>query len=262
MRRLLTCSIVLLPLVPQAILFNLVPGLIDELRSGDIAAGLVLVLSGLGCLYVLTIQLALCLAGLARLTDVLHLPGAPTLRRAACTLSPRIARVALAGALGTGLGAAALPAQAAMQTEPDSPAPSAGSPGWPTSRTDPGWPTTAAPQRPENTATGSSSPPRAESTAESPIPPRDRPKNAQDPLPDAPQSSPAAPERTSQHAIVTVVRGDNLWSIARAQLSAQGTEHPTTARLAKQVDHIYSHNKSLIGSNPNLIMPGLRLEMP
>ncbi|MBS1995951.1 MAG: LysM peptidoglycan-binding domain-containing protein [Cyanobacteria bacterium SZAS LIN-2] len=54
-----------------------------------------------------------------------------------------------------------------------------------------------------------------------------------------------------QHTTYTVHKGDNLWDIARSHLG-DGTRW----------EEIYDLNKSVLGDNPRLIMPGTELQLP
>lgn len=53
--------------------------------------------------------------------------------------------------------------------------------------------------------------------------------------------------------IYTVVQGDNLWKIAQKYLG-DGSRW--------QEIYTYNNNKSIIGGNPNLILPGMELSIP
>ncbi|MCF2574204.1 LysM peptidoglycan-binding domain-containing protein [Brevibacterium sp. UCMA 11754] len=117
---------------------------------------------------------------------------------------------------------------------------------------DPGWPT-ALPDDPPPDPGWPTAPPKAEPT--SPV--------AEPELPDA-EPSPSSPKnRPPQDApgnhdegpgIYIVGTGESLWSIAADQPSSGGTTQDI-------VDDIYSANRDVIGANPNLIMPGQRLEI-
>ncbi|WP_231446681.1 LysM peptidoglycan-binding domain-containing protein [Brevibacterium zhoupengii] len=122
-------------------------------------------------------------------------------------------------------------------------------PGWPTAVSDdpsldPGWPTVPPPADTDPHGPGPSSPPG-----------QDRPAvDSGAPDEDA-GSGDSAPTGTDDEAGVHIVGvGESLWSIAVKQPSSGGTTHDI-------VDDIYSANKDVIGANPNLIMPGQRLEI-
>lgn len=102
----------------------------------------------------------------------------------------------------------------------------------PTPTLDPGWPTAVSDDPPPDPG-WPIAPPAAE------------------PAPSPHQDSPPADDETDVH-IVGV--GDSLWSIAMDQPSSRGITQDI-------VDNIYSANREVIGANPNLIMPGQRLEI-
>ena len=56
---------------------------------------------------------------------------------------------------------------------------------------------------------------------------------------------------------VVVAPGDSLWSIAAAQRS-----EASAADLARDVATIHRENRAVIGADPDLILPGSRLEIP
>jgi hypothetical protein len=70
------------------------------------------------------------------------------------------------------------------------------------------------------------------------------------PLPDLP-SSPRA-------TMIAVHYGDSLWSIAESELPAQA---PSSA-VAAQAALLYTANRRIIGTDPDLILPGQRLDAP
>lgn len=57
---------------------------------------------------------------------------------------------------------------------------------------------------------------------------------------------------------VVVRRGDSLWSIARRHLRAGATD----AEVARAWPRWYAANRAVIGPDPNLILPGMRLRVP
>jgi Tfp pilus assembly protein FimV len=59
-------------------------------------------------------------------------------------------------------------------------------------------------------------------------------------------------------ADVLVRRGDTLWDIAASQLP-RGC---TNAQIAAAWPRWYRHNRRVIGPNPHLIIPGMRLLPP
>lgn len=133
-------------------------------------------------------------------------------------------------------------------------------PGWPTTvpgdpPPDPGWPTippTAAPGSP-------SSHPESPDAVPGPTPSQSKPpKNAGSPgsATDADGTDDVSGDDHAgdSPAIHIVGAGESLWSIAVNQ--------PTSGDTAQDiVDDIYSANREVIGADPNLIMPGQRLEI-
>ncbi len=68
----------------------------------------------------------------------------------------------------------------------------------------------------------------------------------------------AAPPSQRHRAVVVVEPGDTLWAIARADLPP----HAPDAAVARRVHEIHQANRSVIGTDPDLIRPGQRLRMP
>lgn len=60
----------------------------------------------------------------------------------------------------------------------------------------------------------------------------------------------------------TVEPGECLWRIAAQWLQADGGSAPSSAAIAGFWPQIYEANQSVIGANPNLIMPGQVLLIP
>lgn len=59
-----------------------------------------------------------------------------------------------------------------------------------------------------------------------------------------------------------VQKGEWLWSIARADLAQRGINAGVAAYVRSRANAIYVRNRALIGSNPDLIRPGMRLVLP
>lgn len=82
-------------------------------------------------------------------------------------------------------------------------------------------------------------------------------------LPDRPVSSAAdrppaeAVERPAGLA-VTVERGDTLWSISASRLDPRADD----AEIAQACVDLYEANRRVIGDDPDLIRPGMRLHAP
>lgn len=70
----------------------------------------------------------------------------------------------------------------------------------------------------------------------------------------APRQLPAEQDRRE----VTVRRGDTLWHLAAAHLP----EAATDAEIAAEWQRWYSLNRTVIGADPDLILPGQRLMIP
>jgi len=68
---------------------------------------------------------------------------------------------------------------------------------------------------------------------------------------DGADRSPETHSEAPQHTSYTVHKGDNLWDIAHSHLG-DGTRW----------EEIYDLNKSVLGDNPRLIMPGTELQLP
>ena len=82
----------------------------------------------------------------------------------------------------------------------------------------------------------------------------------------APRAQPSSPswEATShvQEASAsthTVRAGETLWSIARTHLAAQTGTVPSSGAVALAAQHLHAENLELLGSDPDLILPGQRL---
>jgi len=61
-----------------------------------------------------------------------------------------------------------------------------------------------------------------------------------------------------------VVRGENLWKIARRQLKEQGEDASANA-IMKRIHSIIEANREkypALATSPNLIVPGMRLNLP
>ena len=58
-----------------------------------------------------------------------------------------------------------------------------------------------------------------------------------------------------------VARGDTLWNLTKNTLSKTGRS-TSNASVTAFVDKLYAHNSGVIGSNPNLILPGQVIVWP
>jgi nucleoid-associated protein YgaU len=82
------------------------------------------------------------------------------------------------------------------------------------------------------------------------------------PPPDEEIHHPVPVEHDDRHTVV-VERGDNLWEIAAAHLTATFGRHPTDPELAPYWRIVVEHNRSRLRSgNPDLIYPGEVVELP
>jgi hypothetical protein len=157
------------------------------------------------------------------------------------SLLPAGARRAAAVALGLGLGIAAPLVGPAVTPMPliasaaPLPAATTGAPDWPAAadRTAPDWPTAPAPTIPAPARTAPA-----------------RTASVPDWLPEAPAEA---------HV---VVRGDCLWHIAAAWLLAHQGRPPTDAETATAVHAWWTANASVIGPDPDLLLPGQVLLPP
>ncbi|MGH3094838.1 MAG: LysM peptidoglycan-binding domain-containing protein [Streptosporangiales bacterium] len=86
----------------------------------------------------------------------------------------------------------------------------------------------------------------------------DRPAAHQPSAPDPDRPGGDREHRKSRASTVRVRRGDTLWAIAAAHLP--GT--PDDAAIAANWPRWYAANRHVIGSDPNLILPGQRLRPP
>jgi nucleoid-associated protein YgaU len=77
------------------------------------------------------------------------------------------------------------------------------------------------------------------------------------PLPALPAVRHAGPPRRVV-AVVTVVSGDSLWSIAERDLPYGATAQAVSVRWHQ----IYAENRDVIGADPGLLAPGQRLILP
>jgi hypothetical protein len=205
------------------------PGLVSDAVSGDTGAGLVLLAGWAAVELGARTALAVLLSLLWHALRASGMSVAP-LRAAALRIAPRAARTALTAALGGSLAAAALTGPAAAASP---------SPAWPLS------------------PTASSSPDPAWPLSDQSPAPRAPDPDEQAPAPDEQSTGrPEAPaESQSEHHVV--VAGENLWQIA-----AQRHPDASAAQLARAVDDLCSANRSVIGADANLILPGQRLVLP
>ena len=100
---------------------------------------------------------------------------------------------------------------------------------------------------------------------------RDRPAQAETPPPMIRLTTPAAgdtppvPSPTTATAsadVYVVVGGDSLWAIAERHLAARTGEPPTSSEIDRFWREIYEANHEIIGSDPDLILPGQQFRIP
>jgi hypothetical protein len=70
--------------------------------------------------------------------------------------------------------------------------------------------------------------------------------------------APTPRARASAHDLVTVRRGDTLWSITRRHLGREATD----LQVAHEWPRWYAANRAVIGDDPNVIRPGQLLRPP
>ena len=70
------------------------------------------------------------------------------------------------------------------------------------------------------------------------------------------------PKHSSCLTNYQVQRGDWLWKIARKHLRANGFPTNDSRFVKRNADAIYDLNRSVIGSNPSRLRPGVRLVLP
>ncbi|WP_350271068.1 LysM domain-containing protein [Brevibacterium sp. CBA3109] len=175
-------------------------------------------------------------------------------------IAPSILRSSVIAAASASLAvhaaqASPLPADTLVSEAPGTPTVTASAtldPGWPTAFPDdtapnPGWPTVPPTAEPE--------PPAAEpdwpDAQPAPSPPQSQPPSDADSPADDTDADESVGKGSETHIVGA---GESLWSIAVNQPSSGGTTQDI-------VDDIYSANREVIGANPNLIMPGQRLEI-
>ncbi len=244
----------LVPAAAAAVGAVLAPGLARVAASAPAAAVAGVRVEPAGALLSATALAALTLGTWLLLVVVLesvgHLPGAVgrAAARLSSTVTPRLVRRAVGVALGLGVGVAlgagpspAAPARevsAAVQESareaglavgdrgsPAAPGTALPDPGW-SPPPDPGWTPDPPVVRPQpDVATVSAA--------------------ARRPAPDAP-------------AEVVVRRGDSLWSVAARHLGEEATD----AEVAAEWPRWYTANRTVIGPDPDLILPGQVLRAP
>lgn len=94
-----------------------------------------------------------------------------------------------------------------------------------------------------------------------PLPDRAVDQRLRTPAP-VPAATPAGQRPAAPVTAVVVRAGDTLWALATADL-ARGSQHPATdAEVAAHVVGLHRANRAVIGGDPDLILPGQRLQLP
>jgi hypothetical protein len=94
--------------------------------------------------------------------------------------------------------------------------------------------------------------------------PTHTPTTTATPSPSTPGPHPTPSTEPSWTRVHIVVPGDNLWLIARAEMSrASGTDQPTDAQIAPYWRRVIAANRTTLRSgNPSLIFPGEVVALP
>ena len=214
------------------------PYSVSDLIVLVLASAATLAFSRLGLVAALGLILRLLPAGRMRMR----------LRAAALRWAPRTLASTLLAA--TAVAGSAQFAHSAGPAAPD--------PGWPTvpaAPRDPGWPTTGPGDSDSTPAPPTDSPDVSRPDKSAPDrAPDDRAPEKDSPDDRAPRDEGprAAPDRAPRTHVVET--GESLWSIA-------GEFTDSTADQAELVAAIHAENRAIIGADPDLIMPGQRLEI-
>ncbi|MGP7959903.1 LysM peptidoglycan-binding domain-containing protein [Sanguibacter sp. A247] len=172
--------------------------------------------------------------------------------------APLLARRLLIGAAGASLVLAPLPASAVAWSSDGTAsgaaaaeAAAAGAPGSEAAASAASaaqllaWPSQAAPTTSATESAPSLTP--TQTTARTPRPARTA----------APAAARTETAPRASGTRVTVHAGDTLWGLAAAALP-----HASQADLVAAWPELHEHNRKAIGSNPHLLMPGTRIEIP
>ncbi len=106
---------------------------------------------------------------------------------------------------------------------------------------------------------------RRRRTAQGPSPTAVQPAEQPSPAPVRPSAGtvPARPAPARAGAPAVVVRaGDSLWSLAEASLRSAGTARPTDQQVAQAWPRWWAANRSAVGDDPDLLLPGTVLRPP
>jgi hypothetical protein len=198
--------------------------------------------------WVVTAWLALtgALVLLSRLPGVLGRLGRALVARVA----PVAVRRAVETALGLTVAVGALAPTAALAAPVPSPSVTVDA-GW-----DLDWPSRSAADAvaPPSAAAPTAAPPTA--------PPPSSVPSARAPVRPAAGAVPRpAPVPPGSPAVV-VRAGDSLWSLAEASLRSAGTAQPTDRQVAQAWPRWWAANRSAVGDDPDLLLPGTVLRPP
>lgn len=141
------------------------------------------------------------------------------------------------------------PSSGAEAQDPAGPAPAGSTARPPSSESPPGDPAPRTARAHEPTGPGRAAPPRADDTDE------DVRRQGADPG-TGPATAGTSPDPGSSP--VVVAPGDTLWALAATSLPAGATPR----EIQRLVESIHRLNRAVIGSDPDLIRPGQRIDVP
>ena len=171
-------------------------------------------------------------------------------------VAPVAVRRAVETALGLTVAVGALAPTAVLAAPVPPPPAAATDAGW-----DLDWPSRSA-------ADAVAPPPRSRrrgTLTAAPSPTAVQPAERPSPAPVRPSAGtvPARPAPARAGAPAVVVRaGDSLWSLAEASLRSAGTARPTDQQVAQAWPRWWAANRSAVGDDPDLLLPGTVLRPP
>lgn len=207
---------------------------VQRAGSGDPTAPLVAAVALLAWAMTGWLTLTVVLVALSQLPGLLGRAG----RLVAVRVAPVAVRRAVEAALGVTVAVGALAPTAALAAAPAPPAVRAVGVTGTSVHWDLDWP---------SAVTGPDAPPPPPAPAPSAPPP---------PAPEAP-----APALAKAGTVVVVQPGDSLWSLAERSLHRSGAA-PTDRQVAQAWPRWWSANRAVIGDDPDLLLPGTRLQPP
>jgi nucleoid-associated protein YgaU len=175
-------------------------------------------------------------------------------------LVPAVVHRAVALALGLALAAGTAATDPSGPGTPAPPPPASAQPSPVHADLDPGWAPTAAatearssaPDAPPGVASSTGVDPGWRASA-----PPAAPASAV-PVPGDPLLLDGRRAVPDERTLVTVRRGDTLWDLAARHLGPQATD----AEIAAQWPRWYEANRAVVGDDPDLLLPGWRLQPP